>query len=254
MTPAARLATILYAAIGMPIFLNALGSAQETLLSVYDELLLSVLHVHAAERFARAKVLLCSSTWLLYLHAGSVLFSRLLETWSYETAFYFCFITLTTIGFGDYVPSSSVDDPTSSYKPLWLCFARHLYTFIGMGLTAAWFDVAKDYFKGTLLPPGECDNESSSPLADSSSKVAPSSSFVTDESRRADNNYGGPPLRIADHLLRDYSRAATTDTTLRQRLASPVPSGRSSRSVSPTIGTVYAIRRRTSVLEKSENV
>jgi len=38
-----------------------------------------------------------------YLAAGAVLFS-LWEEWSLFESFYYCFVTLTTIGLGDYVP------------------------------------------------------------------------------------------------------------------------------------------------------
>ncbi|CAD5210231.1 unnamed protein product [Bursaphelenchus okinawaensis] len=40
---------------------------------------------------------------LLYIAFGGVLFSYI-ESWSYMDAFYYCFVSLTTIGFGDLVP------------------------------------------------------------------------------------------------------------------------------------------------------
>lgn len=40
---------------------------------------------------------------LLYIAFGGVLFS-VLESWTYVDAFYFSFVSLTTIGFGDLVP------------------------------------------------------------------------------------------------------------------------------------------------------
>lgn len=38
----------------------------------------------------------------LILMAGAAVFSRC-EGWSYIDSFYYCFVTLTTIGFGDFV-------------------------------------------------------------------------------------------------------------------------------------------------------
>jgi len=42
----------------------------------------------------------------LYLAAGAGLFMLWEEDWSFFESFYFCFITMTTIGFGDLVPST----------------------------------------------------------------------------------------------------------------------------------------------------
>lgn len=49
---------------------------------------------------------LCAFLVLSYILGGAYLFSNW-EPWNFLDSAYFCFITLTTIGFGDFVPSQS---------------------------------------------------------------------------------------------------------------------------------------------------
>ena len=49
----------------------------------------------------------------VYLVIGAVLFSAW-EGWSFLEGFYFTFITLTTIGFGDFVPGDSISNVDST--------------------------------------------------------------------------------------------------------------------------------------------
>ncbi|XP_041453429.1 uncharacterized protein LOC121406483 [Lytechinus variegatus] len=61
-----------------------------------------------------------------YITSGAILFSMLESNWDFFDAFYFCFITLTTIGFGDLVPDTNLTS----------LIACCVYTMIGMAVTS----------------------------------------------------------------------------------------------------------------------
>jgi len=62
------------------------------------------------------------------------------DKWNFLIGFYFCFITLSTIGFGDYVPGTSVDTWAAQEK-LILCA---LYLLIGLALLAMCFELIQE--------------------------------------------------------------------------------------------------------------
>ena len=55
------------------------------------------------EKRVRVPIFVSLLTLVLYIMLGAVLFS-MWEKWEFSVAAYFCFVTLSTIGFGDYVP------------------------------------------------------------------------------------------------------------------------------------------------------
>ena len=71
----------------------------------------------------------------LFLSLGAGIF-LLFEDWTFLDSFYFCFITMTTIGFGDLTP----DLPHNSSSYMLLCT---VYIFIGMSLTSTIIELVR---------------------------------------------------------------------------------------------------------------
>ena len=78
-----------------------------------------------------------------YVLIGAYLFQKS-EGWAYLNAAYFCVITLTTIGFGDFVPKTTEDE-----------FEKHialssLYLLGGISLIFMTFDMVQDQVKSSM--------------------------------------------------------------------------------------------------------
>lgn len=77
----------------------------------------------------------------LYVLGGALMFS-LWEDWNYLEGSYFCFITLSTIGFGDYVPGSiSGADSTDNKERLIICC---VYLMFGLSILAMCFNLMQE--------------------------------------------------------------------------------------------------------------
>ena len=78
----------------------------------------------------------------LYIFFGSLLFT-VWEEWDYLTGSYFCFVTLSTIGFGDIVPGTDMTEWAASQK-LILC---SLWLVVGLSLLAMCFNLMQEEVK-----------------------------------------------------------------------------------------------------------
>ena len=77
-----------------------------------------------------------------YLSLGALIFSEW-ESWSFTEGFYFSFITLTTIGFGDYVPGDavmSVDSKDGQYKLI----CSVVYLLLGLAVLSMSFNLIQE--------------------------------------------------------------------------------------------------------------
>eukprot|EP00095_Tigriopus_kingsejongensis_P012239 maker-scaffold87_size395581-snap-gene-1.13 protein:Tk12239 transcript:maker-scaffold87_size395581-snap-gene-1.13-mRNA-1 annotation:"t family of potassium channels protein 7 isoform x4" len=95
-------------------------------------------------------ILLSITVMVSYICGGAVLFSGW-EGWSILNGSYFCFITLSTIGFGDFVPGASLGDSSSSDGESGLSGLINLqfmfcsmYILLGMAVIAMCFNLMQE--------------------------------------------------------------------------------------------------------------
>ena len=75
-----------------------------------------------------------------YIFGGALLFS-MWEDWDYLVGSYFCFITLSTIGFGDFVPGSIAHTEYSNNQKLIICC---FYLLFGLSVIAMCFSLMQE--------------------------------------------------------------------------------------------------------------
>lgn len=85
-------------------------------------------------------ITLCLMILASYVCGGGALFA-IWEDWNYLDGSYFCFVTLSTIGFGDLVPGASVVGNSGSQEKLVIC---SLYLLAGMALLAMCFNLMQE--------------------------------------------------------------------------------------------------------------
>ncbi|XP_030172930.1 potassium channel subfamily K member 17 [Lynx canadensis] len=146
-TMAARLFCIFFALVGIPlnlVVLNRLGHLMQQGVHHCARSLGGAWQDPAKARWLAGSGALLSGL-LLFLLLPPLLFCHM-EGWSYVESFYFAFITLSTVGFGDYVIGM---DPSRRY-PLWYKNTVSLWILFGM----AWLALIIKLILSLLETPG----------------------------------------------------------------------------------------------------
>ncbi|KAH8382750.1 hypothetical protein KR009_005121 [Drosophila setifemur] len=135
-TVGGKLFTMCYAIVGIPLGLVMFQSIGERVNRLSSFVIKAVRTSLRCKRTVASEVdLICVVTTLssLTIAGGAAAFSRF-EGWSYFDSVYYCFITLTTIGFGDMVALQR--DNALNRKPEYVMFAL-IFILFGLAIVAA---------------------------------------------------------------------------------------------------------------------
>ncbi|KAK2582818.1 hypothetical protein KPH14_008905 [Odynerus spinipes] len=135
-TISGKLFTMFYGIVGIPLGLVMFQSIGERLNKFSSVVIRNVKRLLNCKDVQASEInLICVVTTLscLTIAGGAAAFSRY-EGWSYFDSIYYCFITLTTIGFGDMVALQK--DNALDNKPEYVMFAL-IFILFGLAIVAA---------------------------------------------------------------------------------------------------------------------
>lgn len=124
---------------GKPLNTNSINGLDSPKLSPKEvKVMLGETNINKTER-VRVPIFVSLMIIALYIFGGAVLFSYW-EGWPYLIGSYFCFVTLSTIGFGDFVPGADTDSLENQQKLIICCF----YLIFGLSLIAMCFNLMQE--------------------------------------------------------------------------------------------------------------
>ncbi|XP_056153751.1 potassium channel subfamily K member 1-like [Lampris incognitus] len=126
---------VIYALCGIPITLLFLSAVVQRIMALVTRRPVS--YFHRRWGMSRSKLAAIHATCLsaimtlLLLIIPAWIFVSMEKDWSYLESLYFCFISLTTIGLGDYVPGETHSREANPHRQLYR-FAITLYLMLGL--------------------------------------------------------------------------------------------------------------------------
>lgn len=128
-----KLFCIIYCIVGIPFTLLLLSAVVQRLLdptnrvlmwlnsrlgNIYQPLYIRLLHL----------ILVFLAVFVVFLIIPSCILSQIEKDWNWFDSFYYCFVSLTTVGLGDFIPGDEIGQP---YRPLYKVFIT-IYLMIGL--------------------------------------------------------------------------------------------------------------------------
>ncbi|XP_063793722.1 potassium channel subfamily K member 6 [Pseudophryne corroboree] len=108
LTDSGKAFCIFYALVGVPFTMLVLSAAVQRLMAIFTYRPIRYFQIYRGfdrKKVTRVHIIVMSvAVVTLFLVVPSAIFSTIESSWSFLDAFYFCFISLCTIGLGDYVP------------------------------------------------------------------------------------------------------------------------------------------------------
>ncbi|XP_066468242.1 potassium channel subfamily K member 10 [Tiliqua scincoides] len=147
-TEGGKIFCILYAIFGIPLFGFLLAGIGDQLGTIFGKGIARVEKVFRKKQVSQTKIRVIST--ILFILAGCVVFVTIpavsfkyIEEWSALDSFYFVVVTLTTVGFGDFVAGGNAEIPYREwYKPLvWF------WILVGLAYFAAVLSMIGDWLR-----------------------------------------------------------------------------------------------------------
>ena len=135
---------------------------------------------------------------MVYISVGGAVFRLWELEWTFFEAFYFCFITMTTIGFGDFVPSN----------PSYMLVCT-IYILVGLALTSTIIELVRRQYA-----------ESWERMKDLSGKLQMLSGPLSDTLKKLGEHGAGGEINVDINLLKELEdlKKAINKTSVEMRL------------------------------------
>lgn len=144
LTQFGKVLAIIFSTIGIPLTLTLLSTLSSLLLRSPIRRFETSLAIVATRLTSKANVLMVRLSHLAIItiifliicfFLPAYIFHRLEEGWTYLDSIYYCYISLTTIGLGDFVPASTITNDTDlTYYRI----GTVLYLYFGLTLIVLW--------------------------------------------------------------------------------------------------------------------